>query len=105
MADESMQTPDDTDEDVLQPDTEIPVRIDSLEADGTRPRVGDEVTIKIDGTIKSLEDDFAYVTCDLINDTDLTEMLAESGQDEDARMQAMTEQADKMATPMGQGGA
>ena len=58
MADESLQTPDEEQE-LLQPDTEIPVRLDSLEADGTRPSVGDQVDVKISGTVKSIENDCA----------------------------------------------
>jgi hypothetical protein len=49
------QPPDDESQELLQPDTEIPVKLESLEADGTRPKVGDSVTIKIDGTVKSIE--------------------------------------------------
>ena len=72
MADESMQVPAE-EKDLLEPDTEIPVRIDSLEADGVRPSVGDNVTIKIDGTVKSIQDDCVYVTPDQVNGDDLAE--------------------------------
>jgi hypothetical protein len=107
MADESLpQPPDDGDDDQLTPDTEIPVRIDSLEADGTRPSVGDSVTIKIDGTVKKIENDYVYLQPDAINDTDINDILAETGsQDEndDSMMQKLTAQADQMGTPMGGG--
>jgi hypothetical protein len=105
MADESLQTPGD-DNDVLEPDTEIPVRLDSLEADGTRPEVGDTVTIKVDGTVKKIENDYAYIHTDAINDTDLNDILAETQQDgdgEDAMMQRMTSQADQQGMPLGGG--
>jgi hypothetical protein len=104
MADESMQMPGGTDDTILQPDTEIPVKLDSLEADGTRPSVGDEVTVKIIGTVKSIKDDCCYVTPEQINDTDLEEILAEHGaQDEDAMMERMTRNADMGQMPSGGG--
>ena len=107
MADESMQSdPADSGDNMLQPDTEIPVKLDSLEADGTRPSVGDSVDVKISGTVKSIENDCAYVVCDQINDTDIDEILAEHGnQDEDAMMERLTSQADQAnASGMSGGG-
>jgi hypothetical protein len=105
MADESMQSPPGDDSNMLQPDTEIPVKIDSLEADGTRPAVGDEVTVKIIGTVKSIEDDCVYVTPEQINDTDINEILAEhGGQNEDAMMEKLTKQADMGNLSGGYGG-
>ena len=86
MADESMQMPPDSSEqDTLDADTEIPVRLDSLEADGTRPSVGDTVDVKISGTVKKIENDYAYVQAEAINDTDINDIMADTGaQDEDA---------------------
>jgi hypothetical protein len=106
MADEAMQSdPAEGGDNMLQPDTEIPVKLDSLEADGTRPSVGDEVTVKIIGTVKSIENDCCYVVPEQINDTDLDEILAEHGnQNEDSMMQRLTSQADQMGTPLGGGG-
>jgi hypothetical protein len=102
MADESMQMPDEGESELLQPETEIPCRLDSLEADGIRPEVGDEVTVKIVGTVKSIKDDCAYIQPEQINDTDLEEILAEhGGQDEDAMMKRLTTQADQGGMPMG----
>ena len=106
MADESMQSdPAGQEEDELTPDTQIPVRLDSLEADGTRPAVGDSVTLKVDATVKKIENDYAYVVPDAINDTDVNEIMADTQQsedDEDAMMQRMTTQADQ--ANMGGGG-
>src|SRR5580765_6300943 len=106
MADEAMQSdPAEGGDNMLQPDTEIPVKLDSLEADGTRPSVGDEVTVKITGTVKSIENDCCYVTPEQINDTDIDEILAEhGGQDEDAMMERLTRQADMGQMGMGGGG-
>ena len=105
MADEAMQSdPAEGGDNMLQPDTEIPVKIDSLEADGTRPSVGDTVTLRIEGTVKSIKDDCVYVNCDAINDTDLEEILAEHGnQNEDSMMERLTSQADMGGTPLGGG--
>lgn len=103
MADESMQSdPAAGGSDVIGPEDEIPVRIDSLEADGVRPSVGDTVTIRIEGTVKSIEDDYVYVTPDKINDDDLNELLAESGkQDEESSLRQMTNEADQAGMPIG----
>jgi hypothetical protein len=106
MADESLQTPDEENE-ILDPETEIPVRLDSLEADGTRPEVGDTVTIKIDGTVKKIENDYAYVNTDAVNDTDINDILADQQSDDEGgedAMRRLTSQADQMGTPMGSGG-
>jgi hypothetical protein len=99
VADESMQSdPAEGSEDQLTPETEIAVRLDSLEADGTRPAVGDSVTVKVDATVKKIENDYAYVQADAINDTDINEIVADTQQsedDEDSMMARMTAQADQ----------
>ena len=103
MADESMQVPP-VEKEYLQPDTEIPVKLESLEADGVRPRVGDSVTIRVEGTVKSIENDCAYVLCDAINDTDLEEILAEhqpSDDNEESLMRRLASNADQIG--MGSG--
>ena len=105
MADESMQMPPDGGSDVIGTDDEIPVRIDSLEADGVRPSVGDLVTLRVEGTVKRIENDCVYVTPEKVNDDDLAELLAESGnQDEDDVMRKLTSNADLGGTPLGGGG-
>jgi len=104
MADESMQTPDEG-SDLIEPDDQIPVRIDSLEADGVRPSVGDTVTIRVEGTVKEIRDDCVYVTPEKINDTDLNEILAESGNqgDEEDMLREMSSEADQAGMPVGGG--
>jgi hypothetical protein len=106
VADEAMQSdPSEGGSDVIGTDDEIPVHLDSLEADGVRPRVGDTVTLRVEGTVKRIEDDCAYVTPDAINDTDLAEILAETGaQDEDSLMSKLTSSADAAGMPIGGGG-
>jgi hypothetical protein len=95
MADESMQMPPEGGSDVIGTDDEIPVRIDSLEADGVRPSVGDLVTLRVEGSVKRIENDCVYVTPEKVNDDDLAELLAESGnQDEDSMMERLTREAD-----------
>lgn len=88
----------------LQPDTEIPVKLETLEADGVRPRVGDSVTVRIEGTVKSIENDCAYVLCDAINDIDLEEILAEhaaSDENEEGLMRRIASQADQFGAAGG----
>jgi hypothetical protein len=107
MADESMQMPPDSGSDVIELDDEIPVKIETLEADGVRPSVGDTVTLRVEGSVKRIEDDCVYVIPEKINDTDLAEILAENtNQDEDMLMERMTRQADMgtMPGPSGGGG-
>jgi hypothetical protein len=66
--------------------------------------VGDTVTLRVEGTVKRIEDDYAYVRSDAINDTDLAEILAETGsQDEDSLMSKLTSSADASGIPMGSG--
>jgi hypothetical protein len=96
MADESMQMPPDSGSDVIELGDEIPVHLDSLEVDGTRPAKGDEVTLKVTGTISRIEDNCAYVQPESINDSDLSEILAEhSPEGEDSMMAKLTSQADQ----------
>lgn len=90
-----MQMPPEGGSDVIGLDDEIPVNIDSLEADGVRPSMGDIVTLRVEGTVKRIENDCVYVTPEKINDDDLSTLLAENGnQDEDAMMERMTREAD-----------
>ncbi len=104
MADESMPAPDSGESDTLDLDTEIPVRQDSLETDGSRVEVGDSATIKIDGTVTRIENNCVYVKPEKVNDTDLAQILAEHQQGgEDDMMAQMTAKADQTGTPMGGG--
>ena len=104
MADEAMQMPPESGSDVIGADAEIPVHLDSLEADGVRPRVGDTVTLRVEGTVHRIENDCAYVVPEAINDTDLAEILAEHAPaDEDSLMAKLTSAADASGTPMGSG--
>ena len=81
------------------------MRLDSLEADGTRPSVGDSVDVKISGTVKKIENDYAYVQAEAVNDTDINDIMADTGaQDEDAVMERMTRNADMGQMPSGGGG-
>jgi hypothetical protein len=100
-----MQTPPEGGPDVIGPDDEIPVRIDSLEADGVRPSVGDLVTLRVEGSVKRIENDCVYVTPEKINDDELAELLVESGnQDEDDAMRKLASTADLGGMPVGGGG-
>lgn len=48
--------------------SDLPVSVGTLEIDGTRPKVGDSVDLKVSGTIRKLVDETAFVTPLTIND-------------------------------------
>lgn len=48
--------------------SDLPVSVDTLAIDGTRPKVGDTVDLKVSGTISKLVDETAFVTPMTIND-------------------------------------
>jgi hypothetical protein len=103
MADESIPMPE-VSKEVLSPETEIPVPVDSLEADGVRPEMDDQVTIRIEGKITRIENDCAYITPQKVNDKDLNEILAEKqSENEDSMMERITSDADRAGLPMGGG--
>ena len=47
---------------------DLPVSVGTLEIDGTRPKVGDTVDLKVSGTISKLVNETAFVTPTTIND-------------------------------------
>ena len=47
---------------------DLPVPIESLAVDGTRPQVGDHVEVKVGGTISKIVNDNAWVTPATVND-------------------------------------
>lgn len=100
--DESMPMPESGESELLSLETEIPVKLDSLEADGVRPAVGDQVSLKIEGTVKSIKDDCVYVTPVQVNGDELSQLLADHApESEDAGMERMTREADLSGTPLG----
>ena len=106
MADESMQMPPDGGSEVIKLDSEIPVRIETLEADGVRPSTGDTVTLRVEGVVKSIRDECVYVVPEKINDDDLAGILAEhadTDDNEDLLMRRLTTEADMSGAPMGGG--
>lgn len=47
---------------------DLPVSVGTLEIEGVRPKVGDNVDLKVSGTIRKLVDETAFVTPATIND-------------------------------------
>ena len=89
---------------MLQPETEIPVKLDSLGSGRGAPAVGDEVTITDRGYGEKYRERLRIRHAEQINDTDMEEILAEhGGQDEDAMMERLTKQADMGQMGMGGG--
>ncbi len=50
---------------------DLPVSVGTLEIEGVRPKVGDNVDLKVSGTISKLVNDTAFVTPSSINDQPL----------------------------------
>jgi hypothetical protein len=67
MLDSSI-TPDSSESDTMSENVELPVDIDTLSIDGTRPAVGDQCDLKVTGTVTRLVNQMAYVKPDTIND-------------------------------------
>jgi hypothetical protein len=64
MPDDSI-TPDNGDS---VSDSDLAVAIGTLEVDGIRPSVGDEVSCKVKGPITKIVNEVAYVTPETVND-------------------------------------
>lgn len=71
---------------------DIAVDIDTLAIDGTRPKAGDSVDLKVTGTISSLKDNTAFVTPEMVNDQPIPSDMPET----DMSDQAMMAEAQKM---------
>jgi hypothetical protein len=108
MAAEATQTPnEEKGETEISDSTELPVKLDSLEVGGIRPKVKDSVDVTVTGTLTSIVDDCAYVKINAINDTDIGELLQDqakmskdTGSDEQDMMD-MGDQMDAMGMPPG----
>lgn len=82
-------------EDAPSSKEELPVMLDSLEVDGTRPSVGDKVELKVSGTVKKVVNDTAIITPEEVNGTPLADIPAEeSSEAEKPDLRAMSEAAD-----------
>lgn len=47
---------------------DIPVQIDTLTLDGTNPKVGDHVDLKVTGTVTQIKNSTAFVNPETVND-------------------------------------
>jgi len=107
MPAEALQTPDDEQgETEISDQTELPVKLDSLEVGGVRPKVNDSVDVSVTGTLTRIVDDCAYLKINAINDTDIGELLQDqakmskdTGSEQD--MMDMAWQMDKMGMSPG----
>lgn len=73
---------------------EIPAMLESLAVDGTRPAVGDQVELKVSGTVKKIVNDTAYITPESVNDTKMDDIPTEES-DEQPDLRSMAEAADR----------
>ena len=89
MADESLDSAAGSEN-----DGDLPVAIESLNIDGTRPAVGDKVDVTVSGTISSIVDQTAFVTPEMVNDQPMPQQ-AEANPSDQLRASAM--QADSQA--------
>jgi hypothetical protein len=89
MPDSTMDMPDEGDSsNQISSGDELPVKIDTLSVDGQRPEIGDHVEVKVEGTVKSIQDDCAYVTLEKANDQPIENPKSAQEPDENDLMAA-----------------
>jgi len=98
MADESVPMPDDDQDEPIQQGDELPVKLDTLMVGGERPNVGDQVDVKVSGTISRIIDDCAYVSVDQANDNDIEKPV---GDNEGQAIANQAREMDMAGTPVG----
>jgi len=98
MADESVPMPDDDQDEPIQQGDELPVQLDTLMVGGERPNVGDQVDVKVSGTISRIIDDCAYVSVAQANDNDIE---TPAGDEQDRAMADQAREMDMAGTPVG----
>lgn len=79
---------------------ELPVKIDTLSVDGTQPEIGDDVEVKVTGTVKRIRDDCAYVAIDKANNEPIENPPAQPEDMTHDNMLAMAQQADQQGSYM-----
>ena len=98
MADQSMPTPDDDADEPIQQGDELPVKLDTLMVGGERPNVGDQVDVRVTGTISRIIDDCAYVSVEQANNDDIE---TPAGDDQARMMAQQARELDQAGTPIG----
>ncbi len=86
--DSSIDAPDEGNSD------DLPVSVGTLEIEGVRPKVGDMVDLKVNGSITKIVDETAFVKPTTINDQP---MAPEVQATEDQEMRAAAQKMDAMA--------
>jgi hypothetical protein len=61
---------------------DLPVSVGTLEIEGTRPKVGDSVDLKVSGTVSKIVDETAFVTPSTINDQPLAPKVQATEEEE-----------------------
>jgi len=96
--DDSMSMPENESQEPVQRGDELPVKLDTLMLGGERPSVGDQVDVKVTGTVSRIIDDCAYVTLDTANDEPIE---TPAGDKEEEDLSSQSSQADMMGMPIG----
>jgi hypothetical protein len=100
--DASMPMPDDSSDKGISSDMDFPVKLDSLQVDGIRPKVDDTVTVKVEGSITRIVDDCAYVQPEKVNGTPVEELKHQMPEaDDESRLEQLSAQADMAGTAPG----
>jgi hypothetical protein len=97
MPDETLDNPEEetsTSDEYIKAGDELPVKIDTLAIDGSQPEIGDEVTVKVKGTVARIRDDCAYVTLQTANNEPIHNPAKQPEDMGEEDMMRMAESAD-----------
>jgi hypothetical protein len=98
--DASMPTGPTSDEnEPIQIGDELPVKIDTLMVGGERPSVGDDVEVKVSGTVSRIIDDCCYVKLETANDEPIE--TPQGDQEEQQDLDQQSAMADQQGIPVG----
>jgi hypothetical protein len=103
MADTSIDNPAGGGHERLPADAELPVQIDTLQIDGQRPEVGDEVEFKVKGEVKRIVNDCVYVRPTEINDEPIEDASIKPANETPTAddLMSMSQQADQSGSAPG----
>ena len=76
--------------------SDLAVDLDTLSIDGTRPKAGDTVELKVSGSISQIKNNTAFVTPERVNDQPIPSEQPDAPDDETASMMAAAGKADTM---------
>ena len=83
--------------DTLKQSAELPVPVDTLAIGEEQPEVGDPVSFRVSGSVKSVVNGVAQVTIELINDMPMKAPIVEPNPavDEETRLRRLAETIDQ----------